>query len=144
MKRFESLDWLRGIMAFAIMIYHLVGWNLVQPEAGSVLGNFGIYGVSIFFVLSGLSMGIVYHNYIKGFQTSIVFFIRRLFRLLPLLWIAVAVVSGVVYLLHGDFNFYKIFLNITLLFGFVAPDQYINVGAFLVKSIWNVSFSHKY
>ncbi|HAV5699790.1 TPA: acyltransferase [Acinetobacter baumannii] len=132
MKRFESLDWLRGIMAFAIMIYHLVGWNLVQPEAGSVLGNFGIYGVSIFFVLSGLSMGIVYHNYIKGFQTSIVFFIRRLFRLLPLLWIAVAVVSGVVYLLHGDFNFYKIFLNITLLFGFVAPDQYINVGAWSI------------
>ncbi|MFW6525104.1 acyltransferase family protein [Acinetobacter baumannii] len=88
MKRFESLDWLRGLMAFAIMIYHLTGWTLFHPEAGSVLGNFGIYGVSIFFVLSGLSMGIVYNNYIKNFQTGLVFFVRRLFRLLPLLGFA--------------------------------------------------------
>ncbi|MDC4571079.1 acyltransferase family protein, partial [Acinetobacter baumannii] len=86
MKRFESLDWLRGVMAFAIMIYHLISWEVFHPQAGNVLGNFGIYGVSIFFVLSGLSMGIVYNKYIKDFHTSIVFFVRRLFRLLPLLW----------------------------------------------------------
>ncbi|MFH4113324.1 acyltransferase family protein, partial [Acinetobacter baumannii] len=73
MKRYESLDWLRGLMAFAIMIYHLVSWQLFHPEAGSLLGNFGIYGVSIFFVLSGLSMAIVYSNFIKDFHTSFIF-----------------------------------------------------------------------
>ncbi|MDC5023914.1 acyltransferase [Acinetobacter baumannii] len=145
MKRFESLDWLRGLMAFAIMIYHLVSWQLFQapdhPHAGSILGNFGIYGVTIFFVLSGLSMGIVYNNYIKDFQTSIVFFLRRIFRLLPLLWITIAVVVGINYLVRGELDIYKIFLNITLLFGFVAPDQYINVGAW---SIGNETFYYAF
>lgn len=141
MKRFESLDWLRGLMAFAIMIYHLISWKLFHPEAGSILGNFGIYGVSIFFVLSGLSMGIVYNNFIKGLKTSIVFFIRRLFRLLPLLWIAVAVVVGIDYLVRGELDIYKVFLNITLLFGFVAPSEYINVGAW---SIGNETFYYAF
>ncbi|WP_462156912.1 acyltransferase family protein [Acinetobacter baumannii] len=138
MKRFESLDWLRGLMAFAIMIYHLVGWELFHPEAGSMLGNFGVYGVSIFFVLSGLSMGIVYNNYIKNFQTALVFFVRRLFRLLPLLWVAIFVVSFALFFMKGEpLDIYKIFLNITLLFGFVAPDAYINTGAW---SIGNETF----
>lgn len=145
MKRFESLDWLRGLMAFAIMIYHLVSWEIFvspnHPEAGSVLGNFGIYGVSIFFVLSGLSMGIVYNNYIKDFYTSFTFFVRRLFRLLPLLWIAIAVVVGIGFILNGQIDIYKIFLNVTLLFGFVAPGEYINIGAW---SIGNETFYYAF
>lgn len=132
MKRYESLDWLRGLMAFAIMIYHLVTWTLFHPESGSFLGNFGIYGVSIFFVLSGLSMAIVYHNFIKDIQSSIVFFVRRLFRLLPLLWVAIAIISGGLFLKSGEIDLYKILLNITLLFGFIAPDEYINTGAWSI------------
>ncbi|WP_336932385.1 acyltransferase [Acinetobacter bereziniae] len=132
MKRFESLDWLRGLCALAIMFYHFISWTVFHPESGSILGNFGIYGVSIFFVLSGLSMGIVYNNYIKDFHTSLVFFIRRLFRLLPLLWIAIALVSAVGFILHHELDIFKIFLNITLLFGFLAPNQYINIGAWSI------------
>ncbi|ENV93788.1 hypothetical protein F937_03189 [Acinetobacter calcoaceticus ANC 3680] len=124
-------------MAFVIMIYHLVSWEIFYPKAGNVLGNLGIYGVSIFFVLSGLSMGIVYNNYIKNFHKSIVFFIRRLFRLLPLLWIAIAVVAGGGFIVNGQLDIYKIFLNVTLLFGFVAPAEYINIGAW---SIGNETF----
>lgn len=130
--RYKSLDWLRGAMAFVIMVYHLVAWTIVRPESGSLLGNFGIYGVSIFFVLSGLSMAIVYNNYIKNIQTSIVFFIRRLFRLLPLLWVAIAVVAGIDFILRHQIDVYKIFLNATLLFGFVAPGEYINTGAWSI------------
>lgn len=129
-------------MAFAIMIYHLTGWTLFHPEAGSVLGNFGIYGVSIFFVLSGLSMAIVYNHFIKDFRTSLVFFVRRLFRLLPLLWIAIFVVTFALYFMKGEpLDIYKIFLNITLLFGFVAPDAYINTGAW---SIGNETFYYAF
>lgn len=141
MKRFESLDWLRGLMAFAIMIYHLISWKLFHPEAGTVLGNFGIYGVSIFFVLSGLSMAIVYNHFIKDLKTSLVFFVRRLFRLLPLLWIAIFIVSFALYFMKGELDIYKIFLNITLLFGFVAPDAYINTGAW---SIGNETFYYAF
>jgi exopolysaccharide production protein ExoZ len=132
MKRYESLDWLRGLCALAIMIYHFISWTIFHPESGSILGNLGIYGVSIFFVLSGLSMGIVYNNYIKDFKTSLVFFIRRLFRLLPLLWVAIAILSGIGFILHKELDILKIFLNITLLFGFIAPNQYINIGAWSI------------
>lgn len=132
MKRYESLDWLRGLMAFAIMIYHLVSWKFFHAEAGSLLGNLGIYGVSIFFVLSGLSMAIVYNNYIKDSQTAIVFFVRRLFRLLPLLWVTIFLASCAAYYLRGELDLYKIFLNVTLLFGFVAPEAYINTGAWSI------------
>lgn len=132
MKRYESLDWLRGLMAFAIMIYHLVGWTLFHPESGSLLGNFGIYGVSIFFVLSGLSMAIVYNHFIKDFQSALVFFLRRLFRLLPLLCVTIVVISGLTFLGRGEIDLYKIFLNVTLLFGFIAPGEYINTGAWSI------------
>ena len=132
MKRYESLDWLRGMMAFAIMIYHLVSWTLFHPESGSILGNFGVYGVSIFFVLSGLSMAIVYNHFIKNIQSSAVFFLRRLFRLLPLLWVVIAAASGLIFLSSGEIDVYKIFINATLLFSFIAPGEYINIGAWSI------------
>ncbi|WP_338558077.1 acyltransferase family protein [Acinetobacter sp. KS-LM10] len=132
MKRYESLDWLRGLMAFAIMIYHLVSWTFFHPESGSLLGNFGVYGVSIFFVLSGLSMAIVYNHFIKDIQSSIVFFLRRVFRLLPLLWVVIIAASGLIFLSSGEIDIYKIFINATLLFGFIAPGEYINIGAWSI------------
>lgn len=119
-------------MAFAIMIYHLVSWTLFHPESGSILGNFGVYGVSIFFVLSGLSMAIVYNHFIKNIQSSAVFFLRRLFRLLPLLWVVIAAASGLIFLSSGEIDVYKIFINATLLFSFIAPGEYINIGAWSI------------
>ncbi|MGD3146038.1 acyltransferase family protein [Acinetobacter baumannii] len=132
MNRYESLDWLRGLMAFSIMIYHVVSWEFFQPQAGSILGNFGVYGVSIFFVLSGLSMGIVYNNFITDLQSSFIFFVRRLFRLLPLLWIAVVIISLVSFFYWNEFELNKFVLNMTLLFGFIAPGEYINTGAWSI------------
>ena len=57
--RIESLDWLRGLMAVSIMIYHLTGGLFFTLDSSSVLGRLGVYGVSVFFVLSGLSMAVV-------------------------------------------------------------------------------------
>ncbi len=63
-NRIESLDWLRGLMAIAIMFYHLTSWHITPLDSSSVLGRLGIYGVSVFFILSGLSMAVVYSNFI--------------------------------------------------------------------------------
>lgn len=131
MKRYESLDWLRGLMAFAIMIYHLWGWVVFQPESGNLLGNFGVYGVSVFFVLSGLSMAIVYNDILKDFSSSLIFFVKRLFRIWPLLWLCILLIS-LPSILRGDADLWRIFLNLTTLFGFIAPDQYINTGAWSI------------
>lgn len=134
LNRLESLDWLRGLMALSIMLYHFGG----QHDAATPLGRLGIYGVSIFFILSGLSMAIAYDEYIRGFTSSVTFFIRRLFRILPLLWLAIALVAIPTYFhekgTHGQdqYSLETIALNLTTLFGFVAPTEYINMGAWSI------------
>ncbi|PWB35630.1 hypothetical protein DCO48_01715 [Pseudomonas sp. SDI] len=52
-----------------------------------------IYGVSMFFILSGLSMAVVYHKTLEARHQWSTFFIRWAFRILPLLWLAIAVVT---------------------------------------------------
>jgi exopolysaccharide production protein ExoZ len=127
-QRLESLDWLRGLMAMSIMLYHFGGHN----DAATPLGRLGIYGVSIFFILSGLSMAIAYDHYIKDVRSSAGFFVRRLFRIWPLLWLAIALVAVPSYFSGSPYSATKIALNLSTLFGFIAPDQYINMGAWSI------------
>lgn len=56
MNRIDSLDWQRGLLAFAIMAYRLAFWEFHELDSSSIMDRFGIYGVSMFFFLSGLSM----------------------------------------------------------------------------------------
>lgn len=83
-------------------------------------------------------MAIAYDRYIVDVRSSVKFFIRRLFRIWPLLWVAVALIAVPTYLLgggvHGQapYSVSMIFLNLTTLFGFVSPANYINVGAWSI------------
>ncbi len=133
MNRLESLDWLRGLLALSIMLYHLTGWTLYEPGAETILGRLGIYGVSMFFVLSGLSMAAGYHRSVVDLPSSMRFFVRRLFRIWPLLWLAIAAatISGVV-IKGRAVDWTNVFLNVTTLFGFVSPGAYINTGAWSI------------
>lgn len=132
MNRIDSLDWQRGLLALSIMLYHLASWEISQLDASGFLGRMGIYGVSMFFVLSGLSMAIVYTRYINDFRSSLNFFIRRVFRIWPLLWLAVFAVTAGNLLLNKAVNWKLVALNITTAFGFIAPDAYINTGAWSI------------
>lgn len=131
-NRIESLDWLRGLMAIAIMFYHLTYWHISPLDSASFLGRLGVYGVSVFFVLSGLSMAIVYSSFIVDKQTATFFFIRRIFRIWPLLWICVALVTIPSLLTGKEVSTIKVMLNITTLFGFVSPGSYLNTGAWSI------------
>lgn len=130
--RIESLDWLRGLMATAIMFYHLIYWHIAPIDSSYVLGRLGVYGVSIFFVLSGLSMAIVYSSFIVDRRTAVVFYIRRIFRIWPLLWLCLALVVLPSLLKGNDVSIQFLLLNITTLFGFVSPSSYINTGAWSI------------
>jgi peptidoglycan/LPS O-acetylase OafA/YrhL len=91
-SRYESLDFLRGICALSIMIYHYTGWTFGHYSANSVMGRVGIYGVSLFYVLSGLTMYLVYY---KNFTFSKTFFkefyIKRFYRIYPLMWFVIII-----------------------------------------------------
>lgn len=131
-QRVESLDWLRGLLAASIMAYHLTWWGVGLQDGGTVLGRLGIYGVSMFFILSGLSIAHVYHRFITELHAARRFYVRRVFRIWPVLWLAVAVTSAF-RLAAGEGPGWKLIaLNLTTLFGFVRPSAYINTGAWSI------------
>lgn len=114
------------------MAYHLTGWELHQLDASSLLGRLGIYGVSMFFVLSGLSIALVYNRYIQGLKSSLKFLVRRVFRIWPLLWLAIAFATGSAMLAGRPPYWWSILVNLTTAFGFVDPAAYMNVGAWSI------------
>ena len=95
--RLYNLDYLRGLAAFAIMLFHYL--ILIETLANSdtmrsgilglILSRIGVYGVSVFYVLSGLTL---YHVYFSSMKPSIVdvalFAKKRALRIFPLLWLA--------------------------------------------------------
>jgi len=139
-ERIDSLDYLRGIMALSVMIYHYTSWSISPNELGSenLLGKLGIYAVSVFYILSGLSLSMVYNNRIHSKNDVASFFIKRLFRLFPLFWLSIFLVFSykcLVSLHTGSelgISLYDLFLNLTLLFGFINPSAYLSVGAWSI------------
>jgi exopolysaccharide production protein ExoZ len=129
-QRYSTLDYLRGFMASAIMIYHHAFWTFGPMKASAPLGRLGIYGVSIFYVLSGLTMFLVYRNkFDSGLNSITSFGIKRVFRIFPLLWLVIVATL----VLRGSLPDYKvIILNFTGLFGFIKPDAYIGTG------VWSI------
>lgn len=115
----------------------------------------GIYGVSIFFILSGLSMAIVYHHFFKTIRSAGYFFIRRIFRIWPLL--IFATLATILLTIHKSPipSFEKILLNCTAFFGFVNTSEYIATGAWSIGNefvyyaftpfiIWSYNYKLKF
>lgn len=128
-KRFELLDWLRGLLACSIMVYHLGSWEGFEVGGFTILGRLGIYGVSTFFVISGLSMAMMYHGRLKRFEDIKDFTVRRFFRIWPLLLFAISLVTAMKLSLGEDPQWWRVAINVTAIFAFVSPGNYINVGA---------------
>ena len=129
-NRLYNLDYLRGLASFGIMIYHYFSWSLGDFSDNMFLGRIGIYGVSIFYVLSGLTLYYVYSDKMKPSQQDILsFFKKRIFRIFPLLWL---VTLTSIFLSRSIPDFYNLFLNLTGLFGFVKWDTYFSVG------VWSI------
>lgn len=127
--RIKELDYLRGLAALSILCFHHYSWLIGEPNSSSFIGKIGLYGVSIFYVLSGLTLYLLYHNRLSNFREIKSFFIKRIFRIYPLL-----IFVSLIYILYssGQKKSYIIFLNITGLFGFIAPEKYLATGAWSI------------
>lgn len=130
MKRLHNLDYLRGLAAFGIMIYHYLTWSLGNFAADEFWGRVGVYGVSVFYILSGLTLYYVYHTKMKPSRHEVMVFAKkRFFRIYPLLWLATLATI----LTTRQFSDYtKILLNLTGLFGLVKWDAYLATGAWSI------------
>jgi exopolysaccharide production protein ExoZ len=130
--RVDSLDWLRGLMALSIMLYHLTYFVLFPIESSHLLGRLGIYAVSIFFILSGLSMAIVYNSYFKSFVAVSKFYIRRVFRIWPLFLAACVLILILIFIKTRTVEWGQFFLNIKTLLGFTYNSKYSPTGAWSI------------
>lgn len=130
MTRIFTLDYLRGLAALSILIYHFYAWQGFNLDANSFLGRIGLYGVTIFYILSGLTLYHVYKNQVIDNRFSLKnFYIKRFARIYPLL-IATTIVSIILY--RYSYSNIDLFLNITGLFGFIKWDTYYATGAWSI------------
>ncbi|EAS9161122.1 acyltransferase [Salmonella enterica] len=134
MNRNYSIDYVRGAMAMAILLYHLCSWTIGLPSPESLLGRLGIYGVSIFYVVSGVSLYISYHKKEWSLGNIVHFFAKRFFRLAPAYWIAMMIAVPVILLNSSSFTISSstYFYNISLLFGIFEPEKYLITGGWSI------------
>ena len=136
--RVEMLDYCRGLMAFAVMIYHynLFGGLPLPAIVLPLVKLLGIYAVATFYVLSGATLAIVYRSSPPtSWPTFGRFGVRRFFRLAPVLWLATLSTIALGLVLSGPKSLpggTEIFLNLTGLFGLFAYKDHIAVGAWSI------------
>lgn len=128
--RLHNLDYLRGIAAFGIMIYHFTSWSYGRYDSETLLGRIGIYGVAIFYILSGLTLYYVYNKTLEFKYQSIKDYVKkRILRIFPLLWL-VTILSIVITNQHP--KIFDLFLNLSGLFGFISWNTYFSPG------VWSI------
>ena len=71
MTRIKELDYLRGLAALSIMYYHFIKWLHVYDGAQTFIGKLSVYGVEIFYILSGITLFHVYQNSLSSNIKSI-------------------------------------------------------------------------
>lgn len=132
--RIHSIDHGRGVMSLSILFYHLHAWTVGTPESETLLGKLGVYGVSVFFVISGMSMYISYKSTSWTAASTFSFFLRRFFRLAPVYWIALSLTIGYTYLESKPLNFNsaEVWSNALLTFGITDYSRYIVTGGWSI------------
>lgn len=135
-KRIYTIDYLRGILALMIMLYHYMTLqNLVVLDSNSFLTRVAFYGVSLFFMISGFSLSL---NYIEKFKnlhllTLKKYFLKRIIRIYPLFWLILIFYLSILYLGHKEFpSFLQILSNFTLTFAFFSPIDGLTMGSWSI------------
>lgn len=119
-ERVEGFDVVRGLCALGVACYHMLKWQGLAE-----LYNLGLYGVYIFFVLSGASLTVAYGDrFERGYPTSR-YLAQRYLRLAPLFWLVTLYMVFVEARLHGPSGglLARLALNVTFLFGVMNPGS---------------------
>ena len=128
--RLHGLDYLRGLSALGIMVYHYSTWTWGERAPGSLLGRVGIYGVAVFYVLSGMTLSYIYASQLQLNKANLIdFYTKRFFRIFPLLWLAtiVSILLSKHTLIIPDLLF-----NLTGLFALFKWNTYFATGAWSI------------
>ena len=93
-KRIPTLDGLRAVSITLVLLNHLVGTQY-YPTRLAFVGNFGNFGVRVFFVISGyLITSLLLKEREKTGTISLKnFYVRRVFRIFPAAYTYIAVIA---------------------------------------------------
>jgi peptidoglycan/LPS O-acetylase OafA/YrhL len=134
-------DLLRGVCALAVCSYHLLMWMDVTS-----VYPWGLYGVYLFFVLSGASLAFTYGGQIQAGKFSFTDFLAtRYVRLAPL-YLALLLLLLPWKLAHESLSLAfiaKLALNLCFLFGFWHPaSQSMLVGGWSlgIEAVFYLTF----
>jgi exopolysaccharide production protein ExoZ len=129
-KRLYNLDYLRGLAALGIMIVHLFTLAVGPLSTDSFPGRYGVYGVSVFYVLSGLTLYLVYFDRMQPNRHDAGnYFLRRFIRIFPLLWLVTFLTMFVRDIVPSNT---RLLYNLTGLFAVIDRHGYIAPGAWSV------------
>lgn len=115
-KRIVTVDFLRGLLAVGVLFYHTMIY-----EGGPALPQIGRYGVYAFFVISGFALYTSYRDRLGSAAEVRAYFVARFWRIAPLYYTAV-ILSVAAFGVTG-LSLTKVFLNVSLLFGFANPGE---------------------
>jgi len=83
-----EIEALRGVAAFAVVVEHVFGGSTHGANKIVLLFFNGMAAVILFFVISGFALGTQIRNDSPSVQSYLAFVIRRLFRLMPAVWLS--------------------------------------------------------
>lgn len=129
-----GVEALRGYAAFAIVIFHVI--HLTQaavPQSLEFMKWFFGFGVPLFFVVSAFSLAYGYAGRLSEGRQVSEFYLRRLFRIAPLYYVAILAQLGVIAYLGGE---QPSLTSLLLCFGFV-----FNLSPAMVDGIAPASWS---
>ena len=118
----QSLDTLRGIAILMVIVFH-VSVQFRPATWLAQLANLGNQGVQLFFLVSAITMSLMWEQRHAEPQRQLKFYIRRFFRIAPLFWLAMCFYGPSWWLNDGhgtmsSANWTQVALTATFLHGF--------------------------
>lgn len=139
LKKIYGLNYIRGICAILIVLYHYTTRYLdIVYDCGAEKGHIGVWwgcwAVSAFFILSGLLTTLN----IKEGLTATNFMKKRIIRLYPAYWIAIIFITVSTYLVDSDMKvgIFPTLINFTMLQGFIGIQNVDGAFWTLMYELW--------
>lgn len=125
-----NIQALRALAAIMVVITHLGGLGMSVPQAATFQFSSGVFGVDLFFVISGV---IIAHTSARYWGNPLQFLALRAARIYPLYWAAMIPYAG-----GQGLTLY--FLTSAMLLPVLSPDggfyPALDVGWTLIYELW--------